>query len=109
MKLDNYVWSQWGLGVLLNVVDFFSTKKYVAVMGPYGELNPILRWIINIFGIDGISYVKAIAWFVMAACITHCIITRQDTNLSRIGTALMMCNIIMGVVVGWGIYSVMTL
>lgn len=108
MKLDNYVWSQWLLGYLLNGIDYLSTKKYVATVGSLGEFNPVMRWVIENYGIQGILYIKVAAYTILAACITHLIITRNDKRLTHLGKALKFTNILGGVVVGWGLYCVLS-
>lgn len=47
----------------VNLYDFFSTKLIVSVVGPSGEANPLMRWVIDHYSIWGILVFKLFALF----------------------------------------------
>ena len=46
--------------VVLNILDFISTKLVVDIVGPSAELNPLMYFVITSLGIWGILFIKSI-------------------------------------------------
>ncbi len=93
-------WLLFGLLALFNIADFLLTRKYLSIVGNYGEYNPVMRYIIVHWGFNSVAYVKSIPLIVMAACI--CLITPRSYRLLYAGLGAL--NAIALVVVSIGVY-----
>jgi hypothetical protein len=104
MNSRTYVWYQWALGLLLNCVDYYTTKCYTTKVGIDGEFNPFMHKLIELFGINSLLYCK-MGWFLFLALL---ILIVSKKIYWKIGNALVIVNVFTGAVVGWGLYCLLS-
>ena len=105
MQAKTYLWYQWTLAVILNYIDYYTTKLYTNKVSIDGEFNPAMHWVIENYGIDGIIYCKFTGMLVLA--LLFCFLAQK--YYYRIGRAIACMNVALGTVVGWGIYCLMSI
>lgn len=100
-----YMWYQWTLCVILNFIDYYVTKCYTIKAGVDGEFNPLMHWIIDHTGTAGMLYTK-MGWLLFLGGMMLII---PERGYTKIGDTLACLNIVLGVVIGWGIYCLLSL
>ena len=81
-----YLIITWALLFALNIYDVYST--YILLNLGYNEANPIVRWFIEIFGVDfSLLFIKLLT-FSYLTIITIKIIIKKFNNIEKISILL---------------------
>lgn len=100
------IWQSFVLLVLLNIADFAITAVHVQRVGIDGELNPLLQYLILMFGVGIILMVKTL-FLGLLGYATWLYSKEPNSNMDRIAVALFLLNVIFIAVVGWGLFCIL--
>ena len=98
--------------LVVNLYDFFSTKLIVGVVGPDGEANPLMRWVIDHYTIWGILVFKLFALLIFWGAYS---IATPDSKLLRtkiVSRVLFVICTLLSIVCVWNtwvVYNVTTI
>jgi len=104
LRPQAYLWYQWCLGFFLSFSDGFVSKLYLDKVGSYGEYNPFMKWMIDHYTIYSVIGLKLFLYLILSGLIMF-VAKKSYTWISK---TLRCLNVILGSVVGWGLFCLMS-